>query len=116
MPFPTSRAGSTVGSTPTTSGEDEEHLNFHSRAFEKLMRTTEMRRKRLAESDGGDLSVSIKPATKRRAVMRAVYVDVPVLSTNVSVGISLTLIGFDSPSSLISQLRRIKARAEHLPI
>jgi hypothetical protein len=116
MPFPTSRAGSTVDSTPTTSGEDEEDLNFHRRAFAKLMRTTEMRRKRLAESDGGDLSVSTRPATKRRAVMTAVYVDIPVLSTNVSAGISLTLIGFDSSLSLISGLRRIKARAEHLPI
>jgi len=56
-----------------------------------------MGQKRPAESDGGDplRSVWTEPATKRRAVMRAVYVDIPVLSANVSVATALTLMGFE---------------------
>lgn len=93
MPFPNS-AASTVNSTPITSGEDGEGLNFHRKAFVTPMRTTGMGQKRLAESDGGDplWSDCAEPATKRRAVMRAVYVDIPVLSANVSVATALTLI------------------------
>jgi hypothetical protein len=87
---------STADFTSLTSGEDEEELNLYGNAFAKLMVTTGMRRKRFAESDGGDLSVSNKPATKRRAVMNTVYVDIPVWSANVSVGTALTLISFDS--------------------
>lgn len=75
-----------------------------------------MGQKRLAESDGGDplRSVCTEPATKRRAVMRAIYVDIPVLSANVSV--ATVLMDFLSSLSLISRIRRIKARVEHLPI
>ena len=53
-----------------------------------------MGQKRLAEGDDGDPSRSdcTEPATKRRAVMRAVYIDIPVLSANVSVATTLTLI------------------------
>ena len=54
-----------------------------------------MRRKRSAESDDGNPSVSTKPATKKRAVMKGVYVEIPVPSANVSVGIGLTLMGLD---------------------
>jgi hypothetical protein len=88
---------STADCTSLTSGEDEEELNLYGNAFAKLMMTTGMRRKRFAESDSGDLSVSNKPAaTKRRAVTNTVYVDIPVWSANVSVGSALTLISFDS--------------------
>ena len=75
-----------------------------------------MGQKRLAESDAGDplRSVCTEPATKRRAVMRAIYVDIPVLSANVSV--ATVLMESVSSLSLISRLRRIKARVEHLPI
>lgn len=117
MPFPNSRA-STVNGTPITSGEDGEGLTFHGKAFAALMRTTGTGQKRLAERNGDDplRSVCIEPATKRRAVMRAVYVDIPVLPANVSVATAPTLVGFDSSLSLISRFRRIKARVEHLPI
>jgi len=87
-PFPNSNAGSTV-ETPATSGEDEE---FQEKPTTKVMRTRGTRRKRPAESDGGDSSVSTKPATKRRASKRAVYVEIPVRSADVSVGIALTLV------------------------
>jgi hypothetical protein len=46
--------------------------------------------------------------------MRAIYVDIPVLSANVSV--ATVLMDFVSSLSLISRIRRIKARVEHLPI
>lgn len=94
MSFPNSRA-STVNSSPITSGEDGEGLTFHRKAFVTPMRTTGLGQKRLAESDGSDplRSVGTEPATKRRAVMRAVYVDIPVLSANVSVATGLTLVG-----------------------
>ena len=90
MPFPNSIVGSTVV-TPVTSGEDEEeHISLA-----KFMGATGMRRKRSAESDDGNLSVSTKPATKKRAVTKAVYVEIPAPSANVSVGIALTLMGND---------------------
>lgn len=91
MPFPSSNGDSTVN-TPATSGEDEEGSNLQRKA---VMRTTGIRRKRSAESDGGDLSISAKLATKRRAAMKAVYVEIPVWSANVSVGIPLSLMSFD---------------------
>ena len=89
MHFPNSSAGSPVGNTRITSGEDEEgfQVNLHRNAFTKLMMTAGTRRKRFAESDRDDLSVSTKPATKRRAVMNAVYVDIPVWSANVPVSV-----------------------------
>jgi len=88
MHFPKSSVGSTADIIPVTGGEDEEEHNLHPNAFTKFMMTTGMRRKRFAESDGGDLSVSSTPATKRRAVMDAVYVDIPVWSADVSVDIA----------------------------
>src|ERR1700761_442110 len=87
MPFPNSNAGSTA-TTPITSREDEEEDNFQREPLAKVVRATGMRRKRSAESDDGNLSVSTKPATKKRAA-RAVYVDIPVPSANVSLGITL---------------------------
>jgi hypothetical protein len=90
MPFPNGIAGSTVV-IPATSGEDEEEYI----PFAKIMGATGMRRKRSAESDDGNLSVSTKPATKKRAVTKAVYVEIPVPSVNVSVGIALTLMSTD---------------------
>jgi DNA repair protein RAD16 len=51
------------------------------------MRTTRARRKRSAESDDGNPSVSTKPATKRRAVRKELYVEITAPSANVSVGI-----------------------------
>jgi hypothetical protein len=92
MPFPNSNTGSTV-TTPITSREDEEEYNFQRKPLAMVMRATGMRRKRSAESDDGNLSVSTKPAKKRTA--KAVYVDIPVPSTNVSVGITLTFMGCD---------------------
>jgi DNA repair protein RAD16 len=43
-----------------------------------------MRRKRSAESDDGNLSVSTKPAAKKRIFMNAAYVEIPVPSANSS--------------------------------
>ena len=54
-----------------------------------------MRRKRSAESDDGNPSVPTKPATKKRAVMKGVYVEIPAPPANVSVAIALTLMGLD---------------------
>lgn len=88
MPFPNSIVGSTVV-TPITSGEDEEEYI----PLAKVIGATGMRRKRSAESDDGNPSVSTKPATKKRAVTKAVYVEIPVRSANVSVGVALTLMG-----------------------
>lgn len=119
LPFPNSGAF-TVNSGSNTSGEDEEGLTFHRKAFATPIRTTAMGQKRPAESDTSDplRSVWTEPATKRRAVMRAIYVDIPVLSANrdVSVATALTLTGFDLSLSLISRIRRIKARVGHLPL
>ncbi|KAN0124335.1 SNF2 family N-terminal domain containing protein [Russula decolorans] len=81
MPFPNSNSGSTFG-TPFTSGEDEEDPNFRRRRPAKYMWATGVHRKRSAESDDGNPSVSTKPATKKRAVMKAVYVEIPVPSAN----------------------------------
>jgi hypothetical protein len=81
MPFP--------NRTPITSGEDEEEYI----PLAKVIGATGMRRKRSAESDDGNPSVSTKPATKKRAVTKAVYVEIPVPSANVSVGVALTLMG-----------------------
>src|SRR6267142_918453 len=93
-PLSNSNGGSTVD-TPATSGEDEEEFNLQRKAVAKVMRTTGLRRKRSAESDGGDPSVSTRPTTKRRAAMKAVCVEIPVRSPNVSMGIALTLMDFD---------------------
>jgi hypothetical protein len=87
MHFTKISVGSTADNITVTGGEDEEEHNLHQNAFTKFMMTTGMRRKRFAESDGGDLSVSCTPATKKRAVMDEVYVDIPVRSANVSVWI-----------------------------
>jgi hypothetical protein len=89
MHFPESSVGSTADNSniPVTGGEEEEEHNLHQNAFTKFIMTTGMRRKRFAESDGGDLPVSSTPATKRRA-MDAVYVGIPVWSANVSVDIA----------------------------
>ncbi len=89
-----SNAGSTFG-TPITSCEDEEEPNFQRKTPARVMRATGVRRKRSAESDDGNPSISTKPATKKRAVMKAVYVEIPVPSANVSVGIALTPMGLD---------------------
>jgi hypothetical protein len=96
VPFPNSNAGSTLD-TPATSGEEEEEVqfSFQKRSNENVKRTAGTRQKRSAESDGGNQSVSIKPPPKRRAIMKAVYVEIPVRSTNVSVGIALAPTVFD---------------------
>jgi hypothetical protein len=89
VPFLNSNAGSTVD-TPATSGEEEEKFNFQKRLDENVKRTRGTCQKRSAESDGDDQSISIKPPAKRRAAMKAaVYVEIPVWSANVSVGITL---------------------------
>lgn len=54
-----------------------------------------MRRKRSVESDDDNLSVSTKPAAKKRVFVNAVSVEIPVPSANVSVGIGLTLMDLD---------------------
>ena len=59
------------------------------------MRATGMRRKRSAESDDGNLSVSTKPAAKKRVFVNTVSVEIPVPSANVSVGIALTITDLD---------------------
>jgi len=94
MPFSNSNTSSTLA-TPDTSGEDEEGFNLQGKATARVMRTTGIRRKRSAESDGSDLSVSTRPTTKRRAPMKEVCVEIPVRSANVSMGIALTLMVFD---------------------
>jgi hypothetical protein len=94
IPFPNSNTGSTL-ETPPTSGEEEEELHFQKRSKEVIKKAAGTRQKRLAESDGDNQSVSIKPPPKRRAVTRAVYVEVPLWSPNVSVGIALDPTVFD---------------------
>ena len=86
MPFVNSNACSTFG-TPFTSAEDDEEFNFQRKPPAKITRATRARRKRSAESDDGNPSVSAKPATKRRAIINAAYVEIPAPSANVSVGI-----------------------------
>jgi len=83
VPFSNSNTGSTAN-TPATSGEDEEGFNFQRKVMERAMRTAGIRRKR-SESDDDDLSISTRPTTKRRAAMKAVYVEIPVPSASVSV-------------------------------
>jgi len=90
VPFSNSNTGSTAN-TPATSGEDEEGFNLQRKVVERVMRTRGIRRKRSAESDGDDLSSSTRPTMKRRAAMKAVCVEIPVWSANVSMGITLTL-------------------------
>ncbi|KAI0285276.1 SNF2 family N-terminal domain-containing protein [Russula brevipes] len=51
-------------------------------AIAKVMNTIEMCRKRSAESDGGDLPVSTRPAIKKRAVMKAGYTETPIWAVN----------------------------------
>lgn len=94
MPLSNSNGGSAV-ETPFTSGEDEEDSNLQTKVVAKVMRTAGIRRKRSAESDGDDLSVSTRPTTKRRA-MKAVCVEIPPRSANVSFGYCPDLpMGFD---------------------
>ena len=88
VPFPYSNAGSTVD-TLSTSSEDEEGFTSQRKAITKVIRTTGMRRKRSAESHADD----VEPASKRHAVMKTVYVGIPVWFANVS-GYCLILIGF----------------------
>lgn len=83
VPFSNSNTGSTAN-TPATSGEDEEGFNLQRKVMEKVMRTTGKRRKRSAESDGDNPSISTRPPTKRRAIMKAVCVEIPFRSPNVS--------------------------------
>ena len=94
VPLSNSNAGSTVD-TPATSGEDEENFNLQRKAMARVMRTTGLRRKRSAKNDGGDLSVSTRSTTKRRVTMKAVCVEIPVRSANVSMSIALTPMDFD---------------------
>ena len=93
MPYPSIASSTAV--TYVSSGEDEETSNLQRRPLADVMRATGMRRKRSAESDDGNPSVSTKPATKKRAVMNGVYVEIPVPSADVSVGIALTLMDPD---------------------
>jgi DNA repair protein RAD16 len=62
------------------------------KATERVMRSTGIRRKRSTESEDGNLSVSTKPATKRRAFAKSVYVEIPFRSANVSAGIALEIV------------------------
>jgi len=81
VPFPNGIVGSTVD--PPTIGDIDEGDSKHQKgAIAKVMNTIEMCRKRSAESDGGDLPVSTRPAIKKRAVMKPGYTETPIWAVN----------------------------------